>query len=51
MRSKTIVNSKGEPQATRIEIPLKGSGGALGMQAVTKLTVLISGLKNTKNRV
>ena len=46
MRSKTITNSKGEPQATRIEIPIEGAGGALGMQAVTKLTVLISGLKN-----
>ena len=50
MRSKTIINSKGEPQATRIEIPIKGAGGALGMQAVTKLTALISGLKNKKNR-
>lgn len=48
MRSKTIINSKGEPQATRIEIPIKGAGGALGMQAVTKLTALISGLKNKK---
>ena len=51
MRSKTITNSKGEPQATRIEIPIEGAGGALGMQAVTKLTALISGLKNKKNRV
>lgn len=48
MRSKTIVNGKGEPQETRIEIPLKGGGGVLGMQAVTKLTALISGLKNAK---
>ena len=48
MRSKTIINSKGEPQATRIEIPIKGAGGALGMQAVTNLTALISGLKNMK---
>ena len=48
MRSKTIINSKGEPQATRIEITIKGAGGALGMQAVTKLTALISGLKNKK---
>ena len=48
MRSKTIVNGKGEPQATRIEIPIEGSGGALGMQAVTNLTALISGLKNMK---
>lgn len=48
MRSKTITNSKGEPQATRIEIPIEGAGGVLGMQAVTKLTTLISGLKNTK---
>lgn len=31
MRSKTIVNGKGEPQATRIEIPIEGGGGALGM--------------------
>lgn len=48
MRSKTIVNGKGEPQATRIEIPIEGSGGALGMQAVTNLTALIGGLKNMK---
>ena len=48
MRIKTIVNGKGEPQATRIEIPIEGSGGALGMQAVTNLTALISGLKNMK---
>lgn len=48
MRSKTIVNGKGEPQATRIEIPIEGGGGALGMQAVTNLTALISGLKNMK---
>ena len=48
MRVKTIVNGKGEPQATRIEIPIEGGGGALGMQAVTNLTALISGLKNMK---
>ena len=48
MRSKTIVNGKGEPQATRIEIPIEGGGGALSMQAVTNLTALISGLKNMK---
>ena len=48
MRSKTIINSKGERQATRIEIPIEGAGGALGMQAVTNLTALISGLKNKK---
>ena len=48
MRSKTIINSKGEPQATRIEIPIKGAGGALGMQAVKNLTLLIDRLKYTK---
>ena len=48
MRSKTIVNSKGERQATKIEIPIEGAGGALGMQAVKNLTVLINGLKHTK---
>lgn len=48
MRSKTIVNSKGEPQATRVEIPIKGVGGALGMSAVANLTKLINGLKNMK---
>lgn len=26
MKSKTIVNGKGEPQATRIEITIEGSG-------------------------
>ncbi|MDE7445918.1 MAG: hypothetical protein K2N15_09510 [Lachnospiraceae bacterium] len=46
MRSKTIINSKGEPQATRVEIPIKGGGGALGMSAVVNLTKLINGLKN-----
>lgn len=48
MRSKTIVNSKGEPQATRIEIPIEGSGGTLGKMAVINLTALISGLKEMK---
>lgn len=48
MRSKTIVNGKGEPQATRIEIPIEGGGGALGKQAVINLTKLISGLKAMK---
>ena len=48
MRNKTIVNGKGKPQATRIEIPIEGGGGALGMQAVTNLTTLIGGLKDVK---
>ena len=48
MKSKTIVNGKGEPQATRIEIPIEGGGGALGKQAVINLTRLISGLKAMK---
>lgn len=48
MRSKTIVNSKGEPQATRIEIPIEGAGGELGRRAVINLTSLIAGLKNMK---
>lgn len=46
MRSRTIVNSKGERQKTRIEIQMEGSGGELGMQAVTDLTALIAGLKD-----
>lgn len=45
MRTKTIVNSRGEPQATQIEIPIEGAGGELGKQAVINLTSLISGLK------
>ena len=48
MRSKTITNSKGEPQATRIEIPIEGAGGELGQRAVINLTSLIAGLKNMK---
>ena len=48
MRSKTLTNSKGEPQATRIEIPLEGIGGKLGQRAVINLTSLIDGLKNMK---
>lgn len=46
MRSKTIVNGKGEPQATRIEIPIEG--GELGQRAVINLISLISGLKTMK---
>lgn len=48
MRSKTIVNGKGEPQATRIEIPIEGGGGELGKQAVINLTALINRFKHTK---
>ena len=48
MRSKTIVNSKGEPQATRVEIPIQCGGGALGISAVANLTKLINGLENMK---
>ena len=45
MRVKTIVNGKGEPQATEIAIPIEGTGGELGQRAVINLTSLISGLK------
>lgn len=48
MRAKTIINAKGEQQATRIEIPLEGGGGALGMNAVKGLTAMISRLKEEK---
>lgn len=48
MKSKTIVNGKGEPQATRIEIQIEGVGGELGKQAVINLTALINGLKDMK---
>lgn len=48
MRSKTIINSKGEPYATRIEIPIDGAGGELGQRAVINLTQLIAGLQNMK---
>lgn len=48
MRSKTIVNSKGEPQVTQIEIPIEGTGGELGKRAVVNLTSLINGLKTMK---
>lgn len=48
MRVKTIVNGKGEPQATEIAIPIEGAGGELGKRAVINLTSLISGLKSMK---
>ena len=48
MRVKTIVNGKGEPQATEIAIPIEGTGGELGQRAVINLTSLISGLKTMK---
>lgn len=48
MRSKTIVNSKGDLQETRIEIPIDGTGGELGQRAVINLTQLINGLQNMK---
>lgn len=50
MRSKTIINSKGEPQATRVEIPIEGGGGELGKLAVINLTALISGLKDMETQ-
>lgn len=48
MNQKIIINSKGEQQASRIEVPIEGGGGALGMQAVEELIALVSGLKNMK---
>lgn len=50
MRVKTIVNGKGEPQATEIAIPIEGTGGELGQRAVINLTSLISGLKTMKTK-
>lgn len=46
MRVKTVINSRGEQQGSRIEIPLQGKGGALGIHAVENLTKLIDGLKS-----
>lgn len=48
MKVQTIVNSKGEPQVSKIMIPLEGGGGAAGRQAVTKLTEFIEGIKGAK---
>ena len=48
MRTKVILDKSGQTQAKRIEIQIEGIGGALGMEAVTNLTSLISGLKNMK---
>lgn len=48
MNVKTIVNSKGEPQVSKIMIPLEGGGGAAGKQAVTKLTERIENIKGAK---
>lgn len=36
MRTKTIVNSKGEPQAAKIEFVVKGSGGVIGVRAIER---------------
>lgn len=48
MNIKTVVNSKGEPQASQIMIPLEGSGGETGKKAVLFLTRLIESIKETK---
>lgn len=48
MNIKTIINSKGEAQASKILIPLEGSGGETGKQAVTYLTMLINSIKEAK---
>lgn len=48
MNVKTIVNSKGEPQASKIMIPLEGSGGEKGKQAIVYLTRLITSIQETK---
>lgn len=48
MEVKTIVNSKGEPQASKIMIPLEGSGGETGKQAIVFLTRLITSIQETK---
>lgn len=45
MRTKTIVNSKGEPQFAKIEIPIEGTGGELGKRTVMNLVSLIKGLR------
>lgn len=48
MKIKTVVNNEGEQQRTRIEIPIEGNGGALGMHAVQGLVNLIGALKDQK---
>lgn len=48
MKVKTVINSKGEQMKSQIEIPLEGSGGELGKQAVMNLISLTDGLKNMK---
>lgn len=48
MKVKTIVNSKGEPQASKIVIPMEGSLGKTGKQAMTYLTMLINSIQETK---
>lgn len=50
MNVKTIVNGKGETQATHIEIPINGSGGKLGMHAVENLVSLISMFKDMSTK-
>lgn len=50
MKVKTIVNSKGEPQVSKIMIPLEGSGGETGKQAVLFLTRLIESIKETETQ-
>lgn len=50
MRSKTIVNSKGEQIVKKIEIKIKGTGGETGKKANVNLISLINGLKEMKTQ-
>lgn len=48
MKTKVIVNGKGEPQETQIEIPIVGSGSELGKRALINLVALINTMKHAK---
>lgn len=48
MKIKAVADAKGEIAKTQIEIPIKGSGGSLGINAILNLTKLIEALKGLK---
>lgn len=48
MKFNTVINSKGEPQASKIVISIEGSGGETGKHAVVFLARLIESIKETE---
>lgn len=50
MKIKSVINGNAEPQETRIEIPIKGGSGELGIHAIENLVKTINGLKRGKTK-